>query len=175
MGCPICIGYAMSATELLRGNWPWTASLEEDAIESMLGRARVAPMSEVALQRRLRIVLHTIIFDLLRRVLLASEMKENAAWLLDLPNELDVKSTLALVDRLKDSAIAWEMEYALTGAELWRKYITRVQEVLAIVDSLLLQDAPDYTSAGSGLANAMLHANVPMSGWLDVFNKLVQA
>lgn len=179
MGCPILLGYAEKAKEVFRG-WSDLMDMEIYQPDMMVREAMRArsPSKELA-ARRAGLALRIIVTDMLKRALLHSEMSGDAAWLKEVPEDLEPVATAAVLQRIRDRAIAWNVEHSLqegkdkTVGELDMVFTERVWQIVGIADSLLHDMTQEsYTSAGMALAHTMAALKVETAEWFSLFEKL---
>lgn len=182
MGCPILLGYAEKAQKVSEA-WS-SAAMYVDFPPNLTREALRAPAPfKDGLERRAKVALRLLVQKVLKQALERSQMREETSWLDGIPADLDYQATRAVLQRLKDRAIAWHVNNdmledgkAKTEGLFTLVFIERVWQVITIADSLIHDMAQDnFTAAGSALAHAMSAAVVDSNDWLDTFELLKEA
>lgn len=180
MGCPICLGYIERLNEAVTQHWAFLLTSEDDFSDLKEIAKQVPAPFRPLLEERAKAALHAIIFRLLGRILLASEMKDSATWLMDAPDDLEPVATMAVLERLRDRAIAWRISLGIelegSGvAALRMKFIEDVWNALLITDNLLADMTQgNFSGAGAALAGVMILARSEQLEWLPTLETLLE-
>jgi len=167
MGCPILLGFAEACTGTTR---------REEQIRFRLEARAVPDPFRGTLEHRANVALRIIISKLLKDALVRSEMKNDIAWLDDVPDDLDVAKTREVFERIKDRAIAWKLQHTIlpsTEGELELVFTQRVWEIVDIADILMHDMAQgSYTTAGLALGRCLQKLELNIIHWVSMFEQL---
>lgn len=182
MGCPILLGYMETALKVSEF-WRDTSVTEEYA-PPLTRQALEAPaLFKEGLERRAKEALRIIVLELLKRALLRSQMRNDVAWLADVPADLDYGATQEVLQKIKDRVVAWNVSNAMltegkarTEGELELVFIERVWQIATIAGDLLHDMRQEsYPTAGTSLARAMAVVVPDNNEWMKTFELLKEA
>jgi hypothetical protein len=177
MGCPILLGYAEKAAKVSK---EWSSAMAYGEYPPDLTREALeaTALFKAGLERRAKAALRQLVLEVLKQALVRSKMRDESVWLADVPADLEYKATQAVLQKIKDRAIAWKVHNDLliegrAVGEFDMVFVDRVWGVASIADDLIHDMAQEsYTTAGAALASAMAITANDTAEWLKVFAML---